>query len=207
MKTVQFWVQIVSSIGAGVTTFSAFYQFKDSTYKFPVYVSLSVLSLVIVSSVILLIIESQQNKPIEFELDERGKRKIRDFMYSWLRLHGRAVIFTRDMSWVDDAEMKNMLKDKASRSDLIICLPDKSRFPDAAEFERVGAQIIEYSNLNIVPDARFTIVNFNRGDAEVAVGQAIRVASGKKIHRIETYRNGENPWMIANDLVKILGAK
>ena len=128
-----------------------------------------------------------------------NRTDIRNYMYSWINNGGRVVIFTRDLSWVNDDEMKTLLKNKSEINECIICLP--SRIDKVIEFEEAGATIIEYSKLNYVPLSRFTITNYGRDDAKIAVGKSIE--NGK--HIIEQFGNGEHPYFqVANDLVKIL---
>ena len=129
----------------------------------------------------------------------KNEREIRDYMYRWISNGGRVVIFTRDMSWVSDQEMIDMLNNKARRNELSICLPNK--IPFVNDLEKEGASIIEYPNLNYTPRSRFTIINDGRNDAKVAVGK--RVAENK--HIIEEFSIGEHPYFnVANDLIRIL---
>jgi hypothetical protein len=129
----------------------------------------------------------------------KNKKEIRDYMYKWISNGGRVVIFTRDMSWVSDREMIDMLNNKARGNELTLCLPN--RFPLVNELERAGASIIEYSNLNYTPRSRFTIINYGRDDAKVAVGKRLTINK----HLIEEYSIGEHPYFnVANDLINIL---
>ncbi len=135
------------------------------------------------------------NRPKTFS----KKEAIRDYMYKWIRNGGRTAIFTRDLSWVSDDEMRNMLGNKAASGELMIFLP--ARIDKVNALEEQGADIIEYSSFNFVPLSRFTITNFGRDDARIAVGKS--VSSNK--HIIEEYSNGEHPYFqVANDLLNLL---
>ena len=49
--------------------------------------------------------------------------------------------------------------------------------------------------------SRFTITNFGREDAKIAVGKSLE----NNIHMIEEYKNGELPFFhVASDLVNLL---
>lgn len=147
------------------------------------------------SSIYLIVSDHLASKPKIF----KTKPAIRDYMFNWINLGGRVVIFTRDMSWVNDEDMRDMLRNKARRNECIICLPQ--RIDKVNELEKEGATIIEYSKLNYVPRSRFTIANYGREDAKIAVGKSID--NGK--HLIEEYGNGDHPYFqVANDLVRIL---
>jgi hypothetical protein len=146
-------------------------------------------------SIYLIVSEYLSNKPKVYT----KKSDIRDYMYNWIKNGGRVVIFTRDMSWVNDDAMKNLLRNKSRSKECIICMPKK--IDKVVEFEKEGATVIEYPSLDYTPLSRFTIINYGRDDAKIAVGKSIE--SGK--HLIEEFGNGEHPYFqVANDLVRIL---
>ena len=128
------------------------------------------------------------------------KRKIRDYMYRWILHGGKVCIFSNNLSWVDDEEMKSMLRDKARRGDLTLCLPDK--IPLCEELEKEGGKILTYPRLKLVPQSRFTIINEGRMDSQVAVGRRI-----KEKHCIEKFAVGEHPvFALAMDLVEVIAS-
>jgi hypothetical protein len=43
-----------------------------------------------------------QSRPVRLF---KGRRKIKDYMYQWINNAGGVAIFSRDLSWVDDAEI------------------------------------------------------------------------------------------------------
>lgn len=125
-------------------------------------------------------------------------RKINDYMYNWISRGGRVAIFSRDLSWAGESRIKELLLSKARRDELCICLPKK--IPAVEVFEREGAQICVYPELDYLPESRFTIVNRGRMGARVAIGRAI-----KNRHRIDEFSQGEHPvFSLANDLVEIV---
>ena len=128
----------------------------------------------------------------------RTADEIKRYMHAWIRGGGRVVVFTRDMTWVDSADIKSLLMEKARAHELTICLP--SGIPLTAELAAEGASIITYEELGYVPTSRFTIVNDGRGDSHVAVGRRI---DGK--HVIEEFSLGSHAvFSVAKDLVEIL---
>jgi len=146
------------------------------------------------AAVILSIIDYFKRKPKSL----RKVSQIRDYMYKWISRGGRVAIFTHDMSWVRDDRMKDMLRSKARRNELSICLPQRIQFVE--ELASIGAKIYDYPDLQLIPKSRFTIINMGRHDSQVAVGKSIR---GK--HLIEEFSIGEHPiFFVANDLVEVV---
>lgn len=128
----------------------------------------------------------------------RNADQIRDYMYAWIARAGRVAIFTHDMTWVRDTELKDLLKRKAREDELILCLPKRTAL--AQELDELGATVYSYSQLNYIPRSRFTIIKLGRGDAEVAVGRDV---SGS--HVIEQFQIGRHPaFTMAEDLVSII---
>lgn len=155
---------------------------------------LGILICFFLAAVILSIIDYIKRKPLLL----RKESKIRDYMYRWISRGGRTVIFSHDLSWVRDDRMKDLLRSKAQRNELSICLPRRTPFVE--ELENIGASIYDYPELQYVPRSRFTIINMGRHDAQVAVG-----GSFKRKHLIEEFSIGEHPYFfIANDLVEII---
>ena len=123
---------------------------------------------------------------------------INAYMCRWVSSGGRVVIFSRDMSWAHDSKVKDLLMAKAGRGDLTICLEKQIEL--TAHLQRAGAKIVEYKDLGHVPRSRFTIVNFEREGAQVAVGVT---ENGQ--HVIQEFRSGSHPFFaVAEDLVKFL---
>ena len=125
-------------------------------------------------------------------------KKIRGYLFKWIKLGGRVAIFTHDMSWVDDDEMKAMLVNKAERNELEIFMP--AARPVGTELEKHGARLYVYADLNVIPSSRFTIVNVDRHDSRVAVGGKVG-----GVHVIREFSIGEHPFFaVAEDLTRII---
>lgn len=107
------------------------------------------------------------------------------------------MIFTRDMTWVDPT-VQEILTAKARQRELTICIEHPLTVAEALEKE--GAEIICYGELGVVPQSRYTIVDFEKHGARVAVGGAVG-----NYHVIQEFRDGEHPFFaVAEDLAKIL---
>ena len=130
------------------------------------------------------------------------KNQVNDYMLTWVGQEGKTAIFSNDMTWArEDGRIKDVLLNKARRSELIVCLPKQIQLTE--ELEKAGAQVYTYEHLNVIPESRFTIVKFGRGDATVAIGR--RTKDGK--HQIEEIANGEHPsFAVANDLINVIKA-
>lgn len=130
----------------------------------------------------------------------RSPKKIKSYMHQWVSSAGRVVIFSRDMSWTDDTNIRQLLLEKASRNELTVCL--EHAIPLTDELCKNGAGIVTYGALGHIPRARFTIVDFGREGARVAVG--VKVGND---HVIQEFRSGHHPFFaVAEDLVKFLFA-
>ncbi|MBX9829802.1 MAG: hypothetical protein K2Y27_33025 [Xanthobacteraceae bacterium] len=137
-----------------------------------------------------------RSSPKKIRLED--KAKINRYMRDWIASGGRTVVFTRDMSWVSEGDTKSMLLEKAKRHELTICV--EKMIPVAEELGCAGANVVMYGELGHVPRSRYTIVDFERDGARVAVGGVIG-----RHHIIQEFRIGEHPFFaVAEDLAKIL---
>ena len=126
--------------------------------------------------------------------DELGIRK---YMLSWIRNGGRVAIWTRDMSWADDDDVKQLLAEKAESQELIICLPRETANTDY--LKQKGAEVIAYGAWDS-PTASFTIANYNRSGSRVAVGRR-----DGSMHVIQEFSTREHPLFdLAHDMVRLV---
>ncbi len=128
--------------------------------------------------------------------------KIRTYMHRWIEHGGRVAIWTRDMSWADNSETRRLLTEKAKRSELILCLPERN--PLVSSLEAAGAEVCAYGrDVLEAPASRFTIAFFGRDGARVAVGRA-----DGDIHVIDEFGAAMHPaFHLAGDLVALVRAK
>lgn len=120
-------------------------------------------------------------------------------MKNWVKKSGRTVIFTRDMSWVNNSEIENELRNKARTNDLIICLPKITTLTQSLKDD--GAEIYTYENLNYTPKSRFTFINYGSNSCKVAIGRK----DEKHNHYITEYTTKDTiEYYLAEDLVNII---
>ena len=123
---------------------------------------------------------------------------ILNYMHNWIKNGGRIAIWTRDMSWADNDETKQLLITKARRGELIIVLP--SEIPLSRKLAEAGAEVIYYGTHRLVPPgSRFTIAQFGKGGGSVAVGHP-----RGDTHVIDEFYSGDHPaFYIAADLIEL----
>ena len=126
------------------------------------------------------------------------KEGIRNYLFNWIKSGRRVVIWTRDMSWVDDEEMAQMLRSKARAHELILCLPREIDKSD--DLKKHGAEVFAYGTLD-APESRFTIVNYGQVGSRVAIGRR-----RDNLHIIQEFSGAdEHPaFHMARDLVRLV---
>jgi hypothetical protein len=127
----------------------------------------------------------------------RGPRRVRDYMYNWINQGGLTAIFSRDMTWVTDDEMRELLKRKARNGDLILVLPLPIQLSE--DLRKEGAEVIHYPALDYTIKSRFTIINLDSADMRVAVGRR----QGKQ-NVVEEFDPGHPAFFMAQDLIELL---
>ena len=146
---------------------------------------------------------------LEF-LSHRGRRVyakndaegIRTYMHHWIEHGGRVAIWTRDMSWAQNAETRRLLREKAKRNELILCLPELN--PLATDLASAGAEVCAYGTQHLEsPASRFTIVFFGRDGSRVAIGRA-----DGDTHIIDEFdARGHPAFYLAEDLIALVRAQ
>jgi hypothetical protein len=125
------------------------------------------------------------------------QNKIKKYMHNWINNGGRAAIFSRDLSWADEHDTKAVLMKKAVRRELTLFV--QHSIPLAEELRKAGAKVVIYGDLNHTPRSRFTIVDYCRDGARVAIGAKV---NGK--HVIEEYTSGSHAFGVAEDFIRML---
>ncbi len=183
-------------LAAAASLFGAFYPFMPSFEDIPGW---GVFLILAGSAFLLLIIyfEVTERRPLHVyrKSDERG---IRRYMHGWIEHGGRVAIWTRDMSWAQNFETKELLVKKAQKGELILCLPETNEF--ASELQKEGAELCAYGMNDIEhPSSRFTIAYYGRDGSRVAVGRA-----EGDCHVIDEFKSGTHPaYYLAEDLIKV----
>ena len=119
-------------------------------------------------------------------------------MHDWIKYGGRVAIWTRDLSWAQNSETRRLLKTKAERNELILCLPKSNELTE--ELAAAGAEVCTYgANSLESPASRFTIVFFGRDGSRVAVGRA-----NGNTHVIDEFAASGHPaFYLAEDLIAL----
>lgn len=180
-------------IGIGVFVYPVL---SDTNFEFTT-TQLIFLGVTVLIFLIYLTYEFFFNAPRKYRTDA----EIKKFMRNWVNKAGRTVIFTRDMSWVDNDEIKNELRAKAQRHELLVCLPHFTTF--TRELQTLGAEIYEYPNITFTPKSRFTFINYGTPYSKVAIGRK----DDSHNHLIEEYSiKNTVEYFLAEDLVNLVKA-
>lgn len=127
-----------------------------------------------------------------------GPAAIRDYMFKWINEAGAVAIFSRDLSWVNDDPMRNLLKEKAAKGELTLALPKSIPFSES--LEESGAKTLYYSETDYATRSRFTLVNVGRNDTRLAIG---RTEGGR--HIVEEFSAGDHPaFYLAQDMLDLV---
>lgn len=162
-------------------------------------VALLVLAPLLLTVFIALELSAHRGCRVYAKTDSNGIKK---YMHDWIESGGRVAIWTRDMSWAQNSETTKLLKEKAARGELILCLPGQNEL--AKELKTAGAEVCVYGvGILESPASRFTITFFGRDGARVAVGRADGNA-----HVIEEFTSGVHPaFHLAADLIALVRAQ
>lgn len=190
-------VRLLSVLGSSASLLSLIFVFHPSGEAFSAIEGILIGFGVVLTAVAVFmdIRDFVSHRPKAF----KTKKQIRDYMYHWIDGGGKVCIFSNDLSWVDDdSEMIDMLRRKAEKNELSICIPEM--IPIAETLKANGATILTYAPLKVVPQSRFTIINCGRLDSQVAVGRRM-----DGVHVIEEFGAGDHPvFAVASDLVEIV---
>ena len=119
-------------------------------------------------------------------------------MENWLSSGGRTAILSRDLSWANANTTTDILSRKAADGELTLFVSSINE-----QCERLadsGATVIEYGELDFTPRSRFTIIDFGKTGARVAIG-----SKEKGRHKISEYQEGMHPsFALAEDCIKLL---
>lgn len=122
---------------------------------------------------------------------------IKAYMRKWIGNSGRAAIWTRDLSWADDAPTMDLLLEKAKGRNLSIFMPRVNE--TARRLQDAGAEVHAYGGKSLDnPASRFTIAYFGNGGSQVAIGRSVE---GK--HVIEELGGDDPSFHMATDLVQL----
>ena len=195
------WPSILATIVAAITGIAFGLLGLESDQRFtvvPMVVCLVIITAAVIS-VVFHVATIARALPIELPKDHTYNANIQKFMQDWLTGEGFSAIFSRDLSWADDAVMKAFLLARATDLLILVAHPTAT----ARDLASAGAEVIEYHPLLSTPSSRFTIINYgNATSAQVAIGR-----SQTKVHQIERFSTGDHPaYHLAVDLVALARA-
>lgn len=132
-----------------------------------------------------------------FKLGDAGRVAIERYMHDLISNAGSVAIFTRDMTWAS-GDIQEKLKSKAARNELTVVM-QKSTI-QSGELVAAGASVYYYSDdLNIPINTRFTLINLDSQNVELALG---RTKGGG--HKITRHHEQDDPvLLLAKDMLTI----
>jgi hypothetical protein len=162
-------------------------------------VALLVVATLLLIVFVLLELFSRRSRRVFSNRDSNG---IKQYMHRWIQHGGRVAIWTRDMSWAQNADTRRLMQEKAAHGELILCLPELNEF--AKELDKAGAEVCAYGSKYLEsPASRFTIIFFGRDGSQVAVGHA-----QGDTHVIDEFDVGNHPaFYLAEDLIALVRAQ
>lgn len=190
--------RLLASVGSQASLLGLVYVFVPPGKFFGWPGVLGVIAAILAIASIVLEVKSERkahkNRKTYRKDDSAG---IKAYMRNWIGESGQAVIWTRDLSWADDDQTKNLLKDKARNGNLTVCMPKMTDLGDT--LKKAGANVWIYGRPHFkTPASRFTIAHSGNGGSQVAIGRA-----NGGIHVIEEI-DASNPALhMATDLAKL----
>lgn len=189
-------VQVVTVVGSFASIMGVVFLMRtpDEPWTLLQAGLLAAASLLLVIAVVLIVRNYLETRPKSMPIGS----KVSEYMYDWIDQGGAVAILTRDMSWVNNKRLKDLLRTKAQRGELFLCLPNEIEL--SRELSQLGAKVYTFSELQYTTKSRFTIINKDRMDAQLAVG-----LSRRQRHFIEEFSQGEHPvFTIADDLINLI---
>lgn len=133
-----------------------------------------------------------------YEFQKTDSESINKYMTKLISNGSRVAIWTRDMSWANQMDVRKILLRKAKVNELIICLPKGTTL--TGRLKKAGAEVYEYTeDLIRDPVSRFTITNYGTSTSSVAIGR-----TEKEKHIVEIFDSASHPaFHLAKELVDI----
>ncbi|MFN3608182.1 MAG: hypothetical protein ACK4Y9_03875 [Hyphomonas sp.] len=144
-------------------------------------------------SVVLIIMQWEEYYRLKPKSYDVRSLDINTYMRSWLQSGGRALILSRDLTWVGSKELA-ILEKKARQNELEILV--ESSNDTVRKLESAGATVHIYKCLGFTPSSRFTIIDYDKNGARVAVGKV----RGTKHLITEHHNNNDDVFVLATDL-------
>ncbi|MEL7569169.1 MAG: hypothetical protein AAGU14_01270 [Eubacteriaceae bacterium] len=134
-------------------------------------------------------------KPIIYEKQE----DIEKYMLNWINTGGQVVVYSRNLSWVND-EIKEMMFKKGS--ELTIFAQNTSKLIEELIDKNVNVYL--YGCTEYEPISRFTIIRANRTDKQIAIANVEKRKQKEKHYIYESSRDSMDRRLldISTDLIE-----
>jgi hypothetical protein len=189
--------KLIPLLGSWASLIALLYMFYPTQHGFS-FIHWLIIILAALLIIVCLYFEIRESKKTIF-ICEGDKESINQYMFKWIKNSGRIAIFSRDMSFAtSNKEIKKLLLSKSEKGEVIACVPKEVPLTD--ELKTKGAEIYAYSKKqDIVPQTRFTIVNYGQGKKE-----RVAVAHGETgFHVIQEFDKNDPVIYLTKDLINI----
>lgn len=146
------------------------------------------------------------NKDKIFSYDEKGKKKIANYLNKKISNSQKVAIFSRDLTWVPkDSKQYKTLSEKSKHSELILFLEQDTDI--SRHFVSSGAKVKKYSSAKLKgfnPKIRFTILNYGLSGNQALIG--FKDEQGKHIIRSINFKKHPEILDLIDDYISFLSA-
>ncbi len=165
MKMLQMLFNIIFSLVGWISSSIAIWSIIESENQFGFFVFVAV---IFILSVLYIFLQIKKFKnDINKNFIHSTEDGVNTYLYDWIHNGGRTVIFTRDFTWANcNHKMVEMLRRKAERKELIICLYRETEM--SRELSSLGAEVLVHGNENL--RSRFVITNYGTNNPQITVG-------------------------------------
>lgn len=156
----------VVGFGGSVATLWSFFQGKDYSAVYWLIVAAVVGTVVLYICIQVAVYRRGMNaaKKVYVHSTENNAH---EYLYDWLKKSGHTVIFTRDFSWAHCTDkMWELLKSKAKKNNLIVCLKKQTADTDALKQEGAEIYVHDVDGLQ----SRFIIAGYRTRSPRITVG-------------------------------------
>jgi len=194
---IQLLLRLVSTMGTIVTAGSVLWMSGQQPAR-PVKVALLALIVLAVLVTAVDIAKYRSMRPKRYPLNSPA---IKTYMEEWLKSGGRAAVFSRDLSWATGGETAEVLKAKSRRGELIVFAGRQTA--ELTGLAAEGAEVHNYAGFRFEPEARFTIVDYGKAGARLAIGFP---EDGKHVIYEYSTANNHAIMALAGDLIALARA-
>jgi hypothetical protein len=192
--------RLVASTASSVAALVGLYLvFEQQPVKFEGWPRLLVIAAILLAVLsVCLEVVAERRVHVRLKIYARNdKAGIKEYMQRWIAECGRAAVWTRDLSWVDDDKTRDLLLSKAREKSLTLCMPRMNDIGQA--LREAGATVYTYGAAEFdSPASRFTIAYSGNGGTRVAIARPTGDA-----HVIEEFDASDPVFHMADDLISL----